>query len=148
VTDLYGGGAQPDDYVELTPALSAVIDLHGARARRRHVAVAVMRTLGYVPSAQPSDETLLAFAWLGGEIAELLALGSVPIEAKARALSSRIATIEDPLPIEVDLDLSPRVEGDRTLDRARRVVIGDDLFPRLRRLLRRLADDGTLVDLG
>lgn len=136
----------PEDYVDLTPALSAAIDLHGARARRRHVAQAVLRSLGYVPDGVPGRWTLLAFSWIGDEIARLLQEQLVPVEAKARAIASRVADVRDPASLEADLGIRVRVDGDWTSTAARRVAIVDDLFPRLRRFLRRLVDEGALQD--
>jgi hypothetical protein len=137
--------ATPDEYVALDPVLGAAIDLHGTRARRRHVAIAMMRALGY--KTEPSYWTLIAFSWLADEIVDLLSERTISIEGKARACASRVAAGRDTTALEVDLGLVAQVEGDRLQTTARRVTIVDDLFPRVRRFLRTLADAGQLVDL-
>lgn len=134
----------PETYVPLTPALSAAIDLHGSKARRRHVGQAMMRALGYVPNNETSMQTLLVFAWLSVELDVLLAKQVVPIDARARALASEGVRVgqHDML----DADLGQPGHAHRSSRNWRRVDIGNDLFVHVRRFLRSLVESGALID--
>lgn len=139
-------GEDLERYVALTPTLSTAIDLHGSKARERHVAHATMRSLGFRPSAETSTHTLRQFVLLAEQIGELLAIATVAIEAKARALASTFASTASPGFTDVDLGLTGHTH--RASGRWRRVDIENELFVRIRRLLRRLADDeNLLIDL-
>ena len=136
-----------DGYVTLAAALTAAIDLHGSRARRRHVATAMMRALAYHPTGETSVTTLSVFCTIAERLDELLANHLVAVEAQARALSSVLLNPElEAGFLDVDLGLVGETHQASEPWR-RRVDLADALFPRLRRLLRQLAEEGLIVDL-
>jgi hypothetical protein len=136
---------EPDAYVDLNHALSAAIDLHGARAKRRHVGQATMKAIGYTPTSETSMHTLLVFAWLAAEIDYLLGLRVIPIDGKARALADLVVRAGQVDLLDTDLG-QPALPHHRSSFKWRQIDIEQDLFVHIRRFLRRLEENGALVD--